>query len=233
MSFHSSDTSLTTIILDGSVAVSKPLTSNRQRGTVYRNLGKRAIDLILCAVALPVIILVIAVLAALIVATGQRPFYSQTRVGRQGKPFRMWKLQSMVPNSDVTLRSYLAEHPEARAEWRRYQKLETDPRVTGIGLVLRRTSMDELPQIWNVLKGEMSLVGPRPMLIFQQPLYHGEDYYELRPGISGNWQVSERNKGAFADRAVFDRQYNSELSLGQDLRIIWQTIGVVLRATGC
>ncbi len=198
----------------------------------YRNGGKRVFDLALCLVTLPVSLLLIAVLAALIALTGRKPFYAQNRIGQHGRVFRMWKLRSMIHDGDRVLNSHLAAHPDARAEWQRAQKLKNDPRVTVLGALLRKTSLDELPQLWNVLRGEMSLVGPRPMLISQEPLYPGNDYYHLRPGISGNWQVSARNRSTFADRAGFDTAYNAHLSFGEDLSILKATFGAVLRATG-
>ena len=99
--------------------------------------------------------------------------------------------------------------------------------------MLRRTSLDELPQLWNVLKGDMSIVGPRPMMMDQQSLYPGSAYYELRPGITGSWQVSDRNNTSFAERARYDSDYLDRLSLQEDASIIFRTVGVVLRGTGC
>ena len=120
-----------------------------------------------------------------------------------------------------------------RWQWRQNQKLRHDPRVTTVGRFLRCTSLDELPQFVNVMRGEMSLVGPRPMLVSQRGLYQGDHYESLRPGISGNWQVSSRNRARFSERADFDTQYFSALSLSEDLRILKATVGVILRATGC
>ncbi|MFN6978425.1 MAG: sugar transferase, partial [Gemmobacter sp.] len=119
------------------------------------------------------------------------------------------------------------------AEWDRTQKLRHDPRITPLGHLLRRSSLDELPQLWNVLTGDMSLIGPRPMMVDQKPLYPGRAYYALRPGISGPWQVSDRNATAFADRAGYDERYFRDLSLGTDLRLILATFGAVARGTGC
>ena len=118
------------------------------------------------------------------------------------------------------------------AEWTSKQKLSNDPRITKFGRILRRTSADELPQLINVLTGDMSLVGPRPMMPSQQALYPGHAYYRLRPGLTGSWQVSERNASTFADRAKYDDSYEQDLSFGTDLGIIARTVGVVLRCTG-
>ncbi len=130
------------------------------------------------------------------------------------------------------LQAYLAQNPKARAEWDATQKLKDDPRVTRLGRLLRKTSIDELPQLWNVVRGEMSLVGPRPMMISQRALYPGTAYYSLRPGITGFWQVSERNDCEFAQRARFDAEYDSRVSFAVDLSILIRTVQVVCRATG-
>ena len=114
------------------------------------------------------------------------------------------------------------------------QKLRNDPRITRLGHILRKASIDELPQLWNVLRGEMSLIGPRPMMVDQQALYPnpGAAYYRLRPGITGLWQVSDRNESSFVERATFDGSYYNDLSLKADLSIFVRTISVVMRATG-
>jgi len=144
----------------------------------------------------------------------------------------MVKLRSMVAGADEILEAYLERNPDARAEWNRAQKLRYDPRITGFGAFIRKTSLDELPQLFNVLKGDMSIVGPRPMMMEQQELYPGAAYYQLRPGITGFWQVSERNETSFSERAYYDTAYFSQLSLATDLRIMKQTVRVVFRATG-
>lgn len=200
---------------------------------LYRRFGKRALDLGLILLALPIVLPVMLVLMALVMTDGGRPFYSQDRVGRGGRIYRIWKLRSMVMNADQKLEAHLAADPAARAEWDQMQKLRRDPRITRVGRVLRKCSLDELPQLWNVLKGDMSLVGPRPMMPEQQALYPGRAYFALRPGITGPWQVSARNATSFAARARFDDRYQAELSLGTDLRLLAETVKVVLRATGC
>jgi lipopolysaccharide/colanic/teichoic acid biosynthesis glycosyltransferase len=172
--------------------------------------------------------------AALAVALdGGAPFYRQDRIGRGGRLFRLVKIRTMVPGAEALLARHLAACPAARAEWDRTQKLARDPRVTRIGRLLRASSLDELPQLWNVLRGDMSLVGPRPMLPEQRALYPGRAYYALRPGLTGPWQVSARNRSGFADRAGFDQAYHAGLSLAGDLRLIAATVRVVLRRTGC
>ncbi len=174
----------------------------------------------------------VAGLAILVARDGGSPFYTQERLGKGGKVFRMWKLRSMVTDADARMESYLAGNPEARAEWDSTQKLKNDPRITPFGQFLRRSSLDELPQLWNVLKGDMSLVGPRPMMVNQRSIYPGTAYYNLRPGITGYWQTAGRNKTTFEARAEFDAAYDAEVTLMTDLRILARTVGVVLKGTG-
>lgn len=199
---------------------------------LYRLVLKRVFDLAVVVVAAPVVLPVILLLALLVASDGGRPFYSQLRVGRGGRTYRIWKLRSMVADADARLEAYLAENPAARHEWDTTQKLKRDPRITPFGRILRKSSLDELPQLWNVLMGDMSLVGPRPMMPCQEELYPGHAYYRLRPGITGPWQVSSRNSSTFADRARFDTEYDRDLSLPTDLRLLAATVRVVLRATG-
>lgn len=198
----------------------------------YRTVVKRALDITLVLLSAPLVVPLILVLAALVALDGGRPFYSQMRLGRGGRGFRMWKLRSMVADADARLAAYLAANPTAKVEWDRDQKLADDPRVTRLGAILRSLSLDELPQLWNVLMGDMSLVGPRPMMPSQRAMYPGQAYWRLRPGLTGPWQVSARNETSFAARAEFDRAYDAACSLAGDLRLLGATVGVVLRATG-
>lgn len=209
---------------------SRPAVS-AQRG-IYRDFGKRLADILLVIVAAPVVLPVVAIFALAIALGGGNPFYMQRRIGRNGRVFRMWKLRTMVPNADCKLEQYLSGNPDARKEWDTKQKLKDDPRITVLGRALRKTSLDELPQLYNVLIGDMSLVGPRPMMVGQKALYPGTAYFALRPGITGLWQVSDRNECGFANRADFDDAYYSKLSLGTDLSILGATFGVVCRGTG-
>ncbi len=204
----------------------------RNATTPYRDGMKRLLDIALVLVAaLPVLILVL-VFAVLIARDGHNPFYRQTRVGRHDRDFRMWKLRSMVPQADRLLQAYLAENPEAKAEWDHSQKLQNDPRITPIGRIIRKTSIDELPQLWNVLIGDMSLVGPRPMMPCQKGIYPGTAYYMMRPGVTGFWQTSERNESSFAERARFDSDYLAKLSFATDLHVLFKTVHVVVKGTG-
>ncbi|WP_371039451.1 sugar transferase [Rhodosalinus sp. FB01] len=208
-----------------------PVDQKVRRGP-YRAWGKRVLDVILTLALAPVALPLIAVSALLAMLDGGAPFYRQSRVGRRGRVFSIVKIRTMVPGADRVLDAHLDANPAARREWDRDQKLHDDPRVTRIGALLRKTSLDELPQLWNVLTGDMSLVGPRPIMDDQRDLYPGLAYYDLRPGITGPWQVSERNACSFAERAEFDDTYHRTLSLGTDLGILVRTAGVVLRCTG-
>jgi len=202
------------------------------RPGVYRNVGKRVFETLLVVLALPVIVPLTILLAMPMLARGENPFYVQRRVGLGGRTFVMWKLRSMVADADNHLARYLRENPQAREEWARNQKLRCDPRVTPYGRFLRKASLDELPQLWNVLKGDMALIGPRPMMPHQRALYHGLAYYAMRPGVSGYWQVSDRNDAEFVSRVYFDEKYDREVSLATDLSLILRTFRVVLRGTG-
>ena len=199
---------------------------------LYRSVLKRGFDVILVCLAAPIVLLTVALLAFVVALDGGNPFYTQDRVGRNGRTYRMWKLRSMVMKADAKLETYLASDAAARREWDETQKLKCDPRITRVGRILRKCSLDELPQLWNVLIGDMSLVGPRPMMPSQQSLYTGTAYYRLLPGITGPWQVSRRNESSFAERASFDQDYDSNVSLRTDLRLLISTVRVVLRATG-
>lgn len=202
------------------------------RKGLYRNVFKRVFDISAIVMAAPVVLPVVAGLALMVARDGGKPFYSQMRVGKNGKRFRMWKLRSMVCDADERMEDYLAAHPEARLEWDTTQKLKDDPRITPIGKILRQCSLDELPQLWNVLLGEMSLVGPRPIMLSQQVIYPGVAYYLMRPGCTGFWQTAGRNRTTFEARAEYDAAYEEALSLPTDLKILFGTIGVMVRGTG-
>ena len=198
----------------------------------YRKFFKRAIDVTLTLLAAPVVLPLVFLFALVISLDGHNPFYSQMRIGKGGRIFRMWKLRTMVINADELLEGYLADNPAAKLEWDTTQKLKKDPRITLAGRVLRKTSLDELPQLFNVFSGSMSLVGPRPMMVNQKDSYHGTSYYNLRPGITGLWQVSDRNEGEFAGRVRYDDMYDRDLSFVTDLSVLVRTVAVVLRGTG-
>ncbi len=203
-----------------------------ERAGLYRNGFKRVFDCVIILLAAPVVVPIVVILAIIVALDGNSPFFWNERVGKGGKIFRMLKLRTMVPDAEELLEHYLAANEEARAEWDKAQKLKVDPRITLFGRFLRKSSLDELPQLWNVLIGDMSLVGPRPMLTSQREMYPGRAYYALRPGLTGSWQVSDRNEVEFAKRADFDLDYDEQLSFPVDLKILSKTVGVVLKGTG-
>ena len=199
--------------------------------------GKRLFDILVLVTAAPVILPVLLLMIAVVFVTGGQALYAQDRVGRDGRTFRCWKVRTMVRGADAELQRLLAEDAALAQEWAVHQKLARDPRITLVGRILRKTSLDELPQVWNVLRGEMSLVGPRPFTPEQRGLYPADSlgrvaYLDLRPGITGLWQTSRRNAGSFAERAHYDSAYARTLSFVGDLRILVKTVSVVMRGTG-
>ncbi|TMV86889.1 sugar transferase [Thioclava sp. BHET1] len=199
---------------------------------LYRKITKRLFDIAFILATSPVSGPLILLLAAALLLTGQRPFYRQRRIGRNGRVFRMLKLRSMAPDADLRLAALLAADAEARSEWQNKQKLRHDPRVTGLGRILRATSLDELPQLWHVLTGDMALVGPRPILESQRAVYTAHGCETLRPGITGLWQVSARNSCSFAERGEYDTAYARRLNLGLDLWILLRTFAILARGEG-
>lgn len=178
--------------------------------------------------------LYLIVAAAVLVGMGRPVHYWQTRLGQDGRPFRCYKFRSMVMGSDEVLERHLQQDATVRTQWEQFQKLENDPRITRLGRVVRRLSLDELPQFYNVLRGDMSLVGPRPCMVRQRNLYgRGWVHYcHMRPGITGLWQVSGRNRLPYADRVALDARYAAEWSMRLDARILARTFWVVLSGDG-
>lgn len=198
----------------------------------FRNGGKRLLDIVLVLLAIPFILPLIVSMALAVARDGGSPFYSQLRVGKNGRIFRMWKMRTMVVDADARMAALLASDPMAKREWDETQKLRKDPRITPMGRFLRKSSMDEIPQLWNVLIGDMSIVGPRPMLVEQRALYPSLAYYKMRPGITGYWQTAGRNKTTFAARAMYDSAYEADISLMTDIKVLLRTVSVVLKGTG-
>ena len=165
---------------------------------------------------------------------GAPVFFAHYRVGHDGKLFRCMKFRTMYRESEQMLSDLLARSPEARAEWKRDQKLRDDPRITPIGNFLRNTSLDELPQLFNVLRGEMSLVGPRPITVGELTRYGKVrwHYLSVRPGMTGLWQVSGRNNTTYDERVELDRSYVEERSLWMDAVILCKTVKVVVAREG-
>ena len=208
----------------------------RQRLLLPQNrIAKRILDLILTLATLPVVLPLAAVTVCLIWIDTRGPvLYFQRRIGRGGKEFRAWKFRSMVMNADEVLQEYLVKDPALRLEWSLDHKLKNDPRVTRIGTFLRRSSLDELPQLWNVFRGEMSLVGPRPIVRAEISRY-GESfdsYMRVPGGITGLWQVSGRNDTTYAERVSLDEYYVRNWSVWLDLHILSRTLAAVVLRNG-
>ena len=196
---------------------------------------KAILDKTLVAVVGIACLPLIAVISLLVFCSSSGPiFYQQTRVGRGGKPFRIWKFRSMVTNADQILAQYFECHPQLQKAWEEDQKLKDDPRITRIGKFLRRTSLDEMPQLWNVLRGEMSMVGPRP-IVKEEIWRYGDkfDHYsQVLPGITGLWQVSGRNNLTYGERVNLDTYYVRNWSVWLDIYVLIRTVRVVLAGDG-
>ncbi|MBI4784647.1 MAG: undecaprenyl-phosphate galactose phosphotransferase WbaP [Oscillatoriophycideae cyanobacterium NC_groundwater_1537_Pr4_S-0.65um_50_18] len=197
--------------------------------------AKFSIDLAATLVGGLLILPLICVIAVLIKLDSRGSiFYRQTRIGLGGKHFKAWKFRTMVPNASKILEEYLSQHPELRENWTKDQKLRYDPRVTRIGKFLRRTSLDELPQLWNILRGEMSLVGPRPIVDEEIERYGDKFplYTKVIPGLTGLWQVSGRNNITYQERVNLDAYYVRNWSVWLDIYILIRTIWVVATGEG-
>jgi exopolysaccharide production protein ExoY len=197
---------------------------------------KRSFDITAACAGLVLLIPLLFLIAMAVKLADRGPiFYRHWRIGRNGAPFPCLKFRTMVPNSDAVLRRHLATNRRAASEWQAGCKLKDDPRITPLGLVLRKTSLDELPQLFNILKGEMSVVGPRPIVSEEIAKYGDaiEHYVAARPGLTGLWQISGRNDVDYGTRVALDRRYVEEWSFGRDLRIILKTSVVVLSSRGC
>lgn len=201
----------------------------------YRRSFKRLFDITACLLMLPAILPVIFILFVLSSWEGGAGFFGHLRCGQEGRKFRCWKIQTMVPNAEERLVVLLKSDEALRLEWKETQKLRKDPRVTRLGRVLRKTGLDELPQIWNILLGDMSLIGPRPITENELLRYgkHREAYDCVRPGITGLWQVSGRRGMSFENRVKHDRDYAEALSFKLDMHILFKTFGVIWRRNGC
>lgn len=208
------------------------------RGSVfaafYTRCGKRTFDLAVCLSSLVFAVPLMAVLAVLAMLDGGPPLYWHERVGRDGRRFYCLKFRTMRPDSATILADLLARDPDAAAEWARDRKLSNDPRITRVGRWLRRTSLDELPQLFNVVRGDMSLVGPRPVTDAELERYQGyrQLYLSVRPGLTGYWQVHGRGVVGYQERIEMDACYVQSVSLRGDLWLMLQTVMVVLRLRG-
>ena len=196
---------------------------------------KRLLDMTLVIVG-SVVVLPLAgvIMLAILIESGRPVLFKHERIGRGGIPFVAWKFRSMIHVSAQAIEEYLALHPEIRDEWDDKQKLQNDPRLTKVGRVLRRLSFDELPQVWNIVKGEMSLVGPRP-IIKEEISKYGDSfdlYTQVRPGLTGLWQVSGRSNLPYKDRVWLDAHYVRNWSIWLDLIILVRSVWVVIAGIG-
>lgn len=197
--------------------------------------AKRVLDLGL-ALSLSVFLapLFILLYFASLVSSGSPVFFGHTRIGRNGRPFTAWKFRSMVPDASRVLQDHLETSETSRAEWLSTQKLKNDPRITPLGKLLRKTSLDELPQIWNVLVGDMSFVGPRPIVAEEIPRYGREyrSYSRVKPGITGLWQISGRNNTTYSERIRLDHYYVLNWSIWFDMYILYHSVKTIVLTEG-
>ncbi len=196
---------------------------------------KRAIDFVVASFLLIVFLpLYVAVAAGVRLSSSGPIFYSQRRVGFGGREIFVYKFRSMRVDADEVLNTFLDSDAEAMKEWRTYHKLRHDPRITTFGHFIRRTSLDELPQFWNVVRGDMSLVGPRPVTAAEKDRYghFWVEYCAVRPGISGLWQVSGRSRLSYHSRVQLDAKYVNHWSIWLDFKILLKTISVVIARDG-
>ena len=216
--------------------VSRSHRANRIPSELFRyRVIKRCADVFLVLLSVPLTLLVLGIVAVMVTLSSPGPIlYSHRRIRKNGAFFSMWKFRTMCVDSAEVLEEYLARNPKARTEWNETHKLRNDPRITPIGLFLRRYSLDELPQLWNVLAGQMSLVGPRPIVEGEIEKY-GEVfdlYTKVRPGVTGLWQVSGRNNTSYQERIEYDEYYLKNWSVWLDVYILGRTIKAVLLAEG-
>ncbi|WP_168792826.1 sugar transferase [Paraburkholderia aromaticivorans] len=195
---------------------------------------KRVLDIFGASALLLVLLPIFLVIGCVVLSDGGSAFFGHPRVGRGGRSFRCFKFRSMVPKADVVLAELLATDASAREEWNRDFKLKKDVRITSVGRFLRKTSLDELPQLWNVLSGDMSLVGPRPIVNKELERYGADAHYYLsvRPGVTGLWQVSGRNNVDYATRVALDVSYVKRRSTLLDISILLRTFKVVFDGSG-
>ncbi|MEW6169908.1 MAG: sugar transferase [Pseudomonadota bacterium] len=195
---------------------------------------KRVVDFSGAALLLVALSPLLIAIGLVVRCGGGSALFRHRRIGQRGREFDCFKFRTMVPNAEAVLHELLEKDHAAREEWARDHKLRKDPRITAIGRFLRKTSLDELPQLINVLRGEMSLVGPRPIVLQELPKYGrtASKYLAVKPGITGLWQVTGRNNTDYQERVALDRYYMSHLSLRLDLAILFRTIPAVLLRSG-
>ncbi|AUQ72461.1 sugar transferase [Phaeobacter inhibens] len=205
-----------------------------RRMGLYAMIGKRLLDILLALILFPVLSPVIALLWMISRRDGGPGFFGHTRIGKDGTPFTCWKIRTMINGAEDVLAEHLKTDAKAAQEWARDRKLSRDPRITNLGLFLRRSSLDELPQIWNVLRGDMSFVGPRPIVRCELSKYGSAApiYLSQKPGITGLWQVSGRNDVSYEDRVSFDIDYLERRTFSFDIKLILLTGLSVIGRTG-
>ena len=215
----------------------KPIIFVSKKQNVAFRFIKRVIDIlagIVGTILLIPITLVVAIIRIIKKENDGPLFYEQLRIGKDGKQFKMYKFRSMCMNADETLKNYLENNEEAKKEYKKYKKLKYDPRITKVGKVLRATSLDEFPQFLNILKGDMSLVGPRPYL--PREIKDMGDYYHLiikiKPGVTGPWQIRGRSNISFEDRLKIDAEYIQNMSLKNDIKMVLKTFTKVVKKDG-
>ncbi len=195
---------------------------------------KRAFDILAVLAVAPIALALLALILPLVKLDGGPAFFGHRRVGRGNKEFRCWKIRTMVPQAEQILREQLHSDDALSAQWNAHRKLPQDSRITWTGRFLRGWSLDEVPQLWNVLRGDMSLVGPRPVTRSELAKYGADawSYLAVQPGVTGLWQVSGRNDTSYAERVRLDTRYCQSITVLGDLGILVRTVGVVLRRTG-
>ena len=215
----------------------KPIIFVSKKQNIAFRFIKRTIDILAGIVGIILLIpitLVVAIMRIIKKENNGPIFYEQLRIGKNGKQFRMYKFRSMCLNADETLKKYLEENEDAKREYNKYKKLKYDPRITKVGKVLRATSLDEFPQFINVLKGEMSLVGPRPYLPREKK--DMGKYYDviikIKPGVTGPWQIRGRSNISFEDRLKIDAEYIQNMSLKNDIKMVLKTFTKVVNKDG-
>ena len=215
----------------------KPIIFVSKKQNIAFRFIKRTIDILAGIVGIILLIpitLVVAIMRIIKKENDGPIFYEQLRIGKNGKQFRMYKFRSMCLNADETLKKYLEENEDAKKEYKKYKKLKYDPRITKVGKVLRATSLDEFPQFINVLKGDMSLVGPRPYLPREKK--DMGKYYDviikIKPGVTGPWQIRGRSNISFEDRLKIDAEYIQKMSITNDVKMVLKTLTKVVKKDG-
>jgi exopolysaccharide production protein ExoY len=208
----------------------------RMRPHVVGNAAKRAVDVVMATTALILLSPLLLIVALIVKLSDRGPiFYSHKRIGHGGAAFGCLKFRTMKTDAAAQLAELLRTNPAARAEWEATRKLKNDPRITGVGDILRKSSLDELPQLINILRGEMSVVGPRPVTAEELARYgeHVASYMAARPGLTGQWQTSGRNDVSYEYRVALDVQYVRDWSLAGDFIIIAKTVPALFSQRGC